>query len=250
MRIFIITLSLSMIGTLSGCANFGPKLKSFLAGKPQANGSARPKSTYSKSRNFGTAPKRKYKRMTRQKLETAAGLGADAGSLWVSEGQRAYLFSQNPIRMVGDFVKVKVDGAAKKQLETKVSVIKDLIRKLEERKMARKLATQARKEASQGKAQGAQKKEKAGQDQAKNQDKKQEVETDFQVSSVPSRITERLADGNYRVKGAQSFMIGQREYKVVISGVVRADDFNDEGLSASALLDPTFDIVSQKRGGR
>ena len=58
----------------------------------------------------------------------------------------------------------------------------------------------------------------------------------------------RLVDGNYRVKGSQPFMIGTREFKVIVTGIVRAEDFNEEGTSASKLLDPSFDIVSSRKG--
>ncbi|NJL26084.1 MAG: flagellar basal body L-ring protein FlgH [Calothrix sp. SM1_5_4] len=70
---------------------------------------------------------------------------------------------------------------------------------------------------------------------------------DFNVKNVPTRIVERTLEGNYRVKGSQPFMIGNREYKVIVTGVVRAEDFNDEGIPASKLLDPKFDIVSARR---
>jgi flagellar L-ring protein precursor FlgH len=63
---------------------------------------------------------------------------------------------------------------------------------------------------------------------------------------VPTRVVERMVDGNYRVRGMQSFMIGQREYKVIVAGIVRAEDFNEEGINASQLLDSSFDIVSAK----
>ena len=66
---------------------------------------------------------------------------------------------------------------------------------------------------------------------------------------VPTRIVELLKDGNYRVKGDQPFMIGKREYKVIVTGIVRPADFDDAGISAEKLLDPKFDIVSLKRPG-
>jgi flagellar L-ring protein precursor FlgH len=71
-------------------------------------------------------------------------------------------------------------------------------------------------------------------------------EADFAVKSVPTRVIERLVDGNYRVRGTQPFMIGGREYRVSVTGIVRAEDFNDEGISSTQLLDPKFDIVSAR----
>ena len=67
------------------------------------------------------------------------------------------------------------------------------------------------------------------------------------VKTVPTRIVERTLEGNYRVKGTQPFMIGAREYKIIVTGIVRAEDFNEEGISATKLLDPKFDIISARR---
>ena len=80
-------------------------------------------------------------------------------------------------------------------------------------------------------------------------DKKEENETSTAdaVKEVPTRIIEKLADGNYRVKGQQPFMIGQREYKVIVTGVIRPEDFNDAGVSSNKLLDPQFDVVSIRK---
>ena len=67
------------------------------------------------------------------------------------------------------------------------------------------------------------------------------------MGAVPTRIVERLPDGNYSVKGAQPFMIGKREYKVIVTGMIRPEDFNDEGVSSNKLLDPQYDVVSIRR---
>jgi flagellar L-ring protein precursor FlgH len=42
-------------------------------------------------------------------------------------------------------------------------------------------------------------------------------------------------------------LIGPREYKIIVTGIVRAEDFNEEGISATKLLDSKFDIVSARR---
>ena len=57
-----------------------------------------------------------------------------------------------------------------------------------------------------------------------------------------------MKDGSYRVKGTQAFMIGKREYKVIVTGIVRPDDFNEDNTSAAKLLDAQFDVVSTKKG--
>ena len=68
------------------------------------------------------------------------------------------------------------------------------------------------------------------------------------MQAVPTRIVEQLKDGSYRVKGMQPFMIGKREYKVIVTGVVRPEDFDDAGIDSSKLLDSQFDIVSSRKG--
>jgi flagellar L-ring protein precursor FlgH len=42
-------------------------------------------------------------------------------------------------------------------------------------------------------------------------------------------------------------MIGQKEYKVIVAGVIRPEDYNDEGVSSVKLLDPQFDVLSVRR---
>ncbi|MNL31973.1 Flagellar L-ring protein [compost metagenome] len=70
------------------------------------------------------------------------------------------------------------------------------------------------------------------------------------VETVPSKIVEKLPDGNYRIKGQQPFMIGKREYKVIVTGLIRPEDFNDEGITSQKLLDPQYDVVSIRRNSR
>lgn len=70
---------------------------------------------------------------------------------------------------------------------------------------------------------------------------------DFPIRSVPTRITDILKDGSYRVRGTKPFMIGKREYQLVVAGMVKPDDFDDKGVSAESLMDPTFDIISEKK---
>ena len=67
------------------------------------------------------------------------------------------------------------------------------------------------------------------------------------MSVVPARIVEKLLDGSYRIKGSQPFMIGRREYKVIVTGMVRSSDIDSDVIQASKILDPRFDIVSTKR---
>lgn len=71
---------------------------------------------------------------------------------------------------------------------------------------------------------------------------------EFPIRSVPTRITDVLKDGSYKVRGEHPFMIGKREYKLVVGGLVKPEDFDEKGISAEALLDPSFDIMSEKKG--
>lgn len=239
---------------LSGCSSFGQKMKSFLGGKPpQAEGEKKKESyrTYSENQNVIGGPRRQYKRMTRDRFEEEALLQSNAGSLWVMEGQGAYLFSQNIVRMIGDPIGVLIEGEPREQLQAKVEVISKLIAKLEARAAARLRAPAAAPPAN---AQPTDPKNpQANQQAAQNQPPPvppppaEITPAEFTVKNVPARIVERMVDGNYRVKGSQPFMIGSREYKVIVTGVVRSEDFNEEGISASRLLDPKFDIVSVRR---
>ena len=170
------------------------------------------------------------------------------------EGQGAYLFAQNVVRMVGDPIGIRIEGDPKDQLSQKSQVIGDLLKQLEDR---RRRATQQRlgnnskeggnktAEASAGQP-GADPAAVAAANSQGVGRAPASTEKDFSVKSVPTRIVERLVDGNYRVRGTQPFMIGNREYRVIVSGIVRAEDFNEEGISSTQLLDPNFDIVSSK----
>ena len=210
--------------------------------------------TYSDNPNFLNSPRRQYKRVTKQSFEEQAQLGEKSGSLWTMEGQGAYLFSQNIVRMIGDPIGIKIDGEPKEQLGTKVGVIRNLLAKLEERQKAR-LRKPASEDGDDEGKEGEAKEGAAEKGQVTNgavpppktPDAAPELPSDFNVKTVPTRIVERMIDGNYRVKGSQPLMIGSREYKVIVTGIVRAEDFNEEGLSATQLLDPKFDIVSVRR---
>lgn len=246
-----------LIFTLSqtGCASFNRKLKAWLNGSPTAE-ETKVASTLTKFSDGGEVEprvRRQYKRTTKESLSDESALDSKAGSLWVMEGQGAYLFSQNVVRLVGDPLAVQIEGDPKDQLNSKVTVIKKLLAKIEERQKAR-----LRNPASDGEdseADSKDKKEKEKKEKEKKEKEKQaqqqkeqpaEAGGDFNVKNVPTRIIERTLEGNYRVKGSQPFMIGNREYKVIVTGIVRAEDFNEEGIPSSKLLDPKFDIVSAR----
>lgn len=234
--------------TLVGCANFGQKMKAFLRGEELQDSNTQatlpmPK-RFSNDPSFNSGTKRHYKRTTRASLEGESLLGDDVGSLWVMEGQGAYLFSQNIVRMIGDPLGVKIEGESKEQLESKVKIISDLLNRLaERRKMEERRLAAAQTEGAKPADEEKNKKEEP----TKTEKEKEDLASVFPVKTVPTRIIERLVDGNYRVKGSQPFMIGKREYSVIVTGIVRAEDFAEDGVSSSQLLDPKFDIVSKKR---
>ncbi len=256
---------------LMGCSSLGKAWKNLVSGKPEdssANAnqlahSPNPKGKvgwrYSQYRDLPVEEGQKqFKRMTRDTFEDQARLEETAGSLWVMEGQGSYLFSQNVMRLSGDSLKVRLEGEPKKNLETKVEVLKKLIKKA--RKSERSLASAdpnaekkpdgtAESKPAEGTAAAAPGKSAA----AKPGEKEKEEEKDdldsggFSVTTVPSRIVERLPDGSYRVRGSQSFMLGKNEYRVIVVGVARPKDISDEGVDSSALLDSKFDIVSVRK---
>jgi flagellar L-ring protein precursor FlgH len=196
------------------------------------------------------ADNKQYRRMNRQRFEEEADVKADAGSLWVMEGQGAYLFSQNQMRMVGDLLNVKIEGAPRSQLQTKTKVISSLLARLEapqQRGLASTGAAPAPGAPAAAPAADPAAAGKADEAAAKPGDAPKN-DGPFNVTVVPTRIIEQLKDGSYRVRGMQPFMIGKREYKVIVTGVVRPEDFDDAGIEAAKLLDPQFDIVSSRKG--
>ena len=45
----------------------------------------------------------------------------------------------------------------------------------------------------------------------------------------------------------KAFMIGKREYKLEIAGLVKSEDFDEKGVSAEVLMEPTFEVNSEKK---
>ncbi|WP_413559803.1 flagellar basal body L-ring protein FlgH [Bdellovibrio sp. HCB209] len=230
----------------TGCATMNDFVDS-LSGKEKQNAplteiTKAPR--YSDSANMKVPTDRQYKRMTKNRMEEESELQSNAGSAWVMEGQGSYLFAQNKMRREGDMLNVKLDGTAQKQVETKVSVIKKLLKQLEDQEKAQQAplggglaaaGDAGRAPAAAAPATPAPAAEAADKDGL------------AEVKDIPSKIVEKLADGNYRVKGQQPFMIGKREYKVILTGMLRPEDFNDEGIPSTKLLDPQYDVVSIRR---
>ncbi len=251
----------------TGCASLGKKLKAFLGGKPAPDVVVASEPTvstprFSETDNLRYGTDRKYRRMTKDRFEEEAEVAANQGSLWIMEGQGSYLFAQNRTRLVGDLLNVQIRGAPQTQLQTKTRVIARLLEKLERPEV---VAVPVRAPAVAGAAASAPPNPPAAAAQGTNgpagpgaaapatsaapaQPSLARGEAVFSVERVPTRIVEVMKDGSYRVKGSQEFMIGKREYRAIVTGIVRPEDFNEDGIEAEKLLDSQFDIVSNKRG--
>ncbi len=242
-NVLLLLVSLS----LSGCAFFNRGSKSF--GDDRSN-----LTKYSDRENLRFQSDRKYRRMNKNKFEDEAEVNAQAGSLWVMEGQGAYLFAQNQTRMLGDLLNVKIEGNPRAQLSSKTKVISKLLERLESSNRGPASAQTSLAKAAPGDSAAPKPEASEGADPAKAAaDKAASEKLDprdpiTSVQNVPTRIVEQLKDGSYRVKGMQPFIIGKREYKVIVTGVVRPEDFDDAGIDSSKLLDSQFDIVSSRKG--
>lgn len=240
-KVLILSILYLSLSFLVGCASFGKAMKGLVGGETTPPPAAKANQT-KKSQVVGKVDgRRKYKRTDHKTLQEKSQLNADSGSLWIERGQGSYLFAQNTNRLIGDLVNVQIEGQAKKQIETKVKVINDLIDRIKKQQEERKLAA-----AQKGAANGSEVKKGAAPAPAPAVPAKAEKQDKFEVKTVPSRITEILKDGSYVVQGDQPFMIGKREYKLVVQGIVRQEDFDDQGISAETLLDPKFDIVTNR----
>lgn len=241
--IFLVMIAMSLVNT--GCST----LKGWIGANPEpvkpvaVDLEGKPLTKFSESPTVLNPSNRQYRKMTRSRMEEESDLGSQAGSMWVMEGQGAYLFSQNKSRREGDLLNVKVEGSAQKQIETKVGVIKKLLKQLEEEELKAKQPVPV----NVGDNNPNPQKPEAQRAPAAAATAAPEKEEPMEIGDVPTRIVERLADGNYRIKGAQPFMIGKREYKVIVTGLIRPEDFNDQGVSSSKILDPQFDVVSIRR---
>jgi flagellar L-ring protein precursor FlgH len=237
---------------LSGCAT----MKDFF-GEEVANAvpfmGEEPPLKYSESPQAGAPEDRQYQRMTRSKMEEESDLGSQAGSLWVMEGQTSYLFAQNKSRREGDILSVKLEGSGFKKIEAKANNVRALLKEIEEERK--------RRENPEGNAAppvlGAA--EKGGDKTAAAAsappprapaaaEKPKEEKIDLSdTQNIQSKIVERLADGSYKIRGEQVVTIDKQEYKVILSGTLKGEDINDQGVSSNKLIDAQYDLVSLGR---
>ncbi len=224
------------------------------------------------------------KRRTKKSLEEESMLYEQSGSLWMTRGQSSFLFANNNQRLLGDLLEIKLEGYPKEQVQTKVNVIAKLLSeilseqkqdiKLKQDEIKKQMTPEFKEQQQEAKVEsrglasmfGLDDEEEVAptgptpeqllkdQDKAlkKLDDEEQDIKglsknKEFPIRTVSTRIMEIQKDGNYRIRGEQPFMIGKREYKLLVAGVVRAEDYNEKGMSAEALIDPVFDIISEKK---
>lgn len=270
----ILVLVISIFLT-TGCAGLGKKWKALISDEePRAMKASKPIDSnvkFSDRRDLPVDNDRQYRRMSKKQFEDQELYSDNAGSLWVNEGQDSYLFAQNIVRLPGDILNIILDGQPEKQLSTKAQVIKELTNRIEKRQRAIASTTPDGKPAPgaapadpnakpaavgpDGKPLDANAKpgDPAAATAQAGAPKPEEDEEmpgigSFDVKTIPTRVVERLSDGNYRVKGAQTFMIGAKEYKVIVTGLVKPSDVSDDSVPSSKMLDSKFDIVRYNKG--
>ncbi len=241
-----------------------------------------PVAKYSEMNNMAPPSDRQYKRMTRKKMEDESELNSSAGSLWKMEGQTSYLFAENKHRREGDPTNIKIEGAALKMIENKVAVIADLLKQLDAQRIQseedskkaeedklrlaqledeKKLRAERiangeivvdpmdekeyeRKMAAEAKAITARKPASVAASDKKDKEERVDIK---EVELIPSKIVEKMSEDTYRIRGQQYLTIKKKPYKVIATALVRAEDFNDNGVSSSKLLDAQFDVIHVKR---
>lgn len=249
------------------------------ATQASVNSDEEPMTRFSELNNMAPPSDRQYRRMTRKKMEEESELNSTAGSLWKMDGQTSYLFAENRHRQEGDPTVIKMEDSALKLVENKVQVIQDLLKQLEAQRIK---AEEDQKKAEEEKARLAQieeeKKLRAEQiargeivvdpmeeEQLFNQQKQEkandsrkpssvaskpekEEKIDLkEIESIPSKIVEKISADTYRIRGQQFLMIKSKPYKVIATALVRAEDFNDNGVSSNKLLDAQYEVVHAKR---
>lgn len=232
-----------------------------------------PVTKYSDVANYQPSSDRQYKRMTKERLEEESDLQAGAGSLWVMEGQTSYLFAQNKQRRAGDPTFMKMEGNTMKLVQTKVTTIQELLKELaiqkrnaeekqrkadEEKQRLADIEKEKRsildsneadneKTAQQMAEKRVNERKPASVEPPKPVVEEKEEKIDLkELENIPVKIVERL-DGQYKIAGQQIIMIKNKPYKVLTSGLVRFDDFNDQQISSEKLFDTQVDIVHLKK---
>ena len=254
----------------TACASLGQKWKALVSGSPQtpppgAHSLDSTSPSFSSQPNMMVGKERKYKRVTKDNFSDDQGLQDSSGSLWRKEGQGSYLFSQNNLRVIGDIVNVNVEGKTAENLDTKLKIIKQALARLEA-PPPRPLQGSGNRQPANNSAKSDTNKTPAnnavaqvppevapptdqngttasGGDHTKEQDK-------MKFEPVPCRIVEKNTDGSYRVKGQQTVYVGRHEYRLVVTGILQADDISDGAIASGKLLDSKFDLLASNKDVR
>jgi flagellar basal body L-ring protein FlgH len=269
-----IVLILSAVLMTTSCASIGQKWKALIGGgetpAPTTRNLESQGPSFTSQPNMMVGKDRKYKRVTKDNFSDDQGLEDSSGSLWRREGQGSYLFSQNNLRVLGDIVNVNVEGKTSENLDTKLGIIKQALARLEAPPMRsgpvngngngngngnalrtpanaggvtngngnqKNLNAQAPPVAAIENAEGA----SPGAGGVAGQKDKMKFEP------VPCRIVEKNPDGSYRVKGQQTVYVGKHEYRLVVTGILHADDVSDGSISSGKLLDSKFDLLASNK---
>jgi flagellar L-ring protein precursor FlgH len=262
-KIFSLLIITLMLATLTGCSSFGKKLKG-LVGGGSSDSSAQPLPprapqgpSFSTQPSVMTGKERKYKRVTKENFSDEQAIEENAGSLWRKEGQGSYLFSQNNLRVLGDVVNVNIEGRTADNLSAKIKIIKAAWAKFDRPppRIIRKVAS-ANRPSPDGKPQVAPTPAPVAND-ANNEENDGEQKNSAgkdkdgeKFDEVPCRIVEKNTDGSYRVKGQQTVFIGKREYKLIVTGVVRPDDISADNISSTKIIDGKFDLMASNKETR
>lgn len=247
--------------TATGCGSLGRRLKDMMGGRSKsATQYSDDGPSYYRNPNLYPSAQRQYKRVNKKNFSDEQALGEESGSLWRRAGQGSYLFTQNNLRMMGDILNIEMEGKAAENLQMKVKYIRSALAKVEPVAATQgangQPAPGAAAQPADGKAQAAtdtaaaQKTEVAANPQAPAQAGAKPDLADGKFDQVPCRIVERNKDGSYKVKGQQTVYVGFREYKLIVTGVVRPDDIARDVVGASKLIDAKYDLVAANRSAQ
>jgi flagellar L-ring protein precursor FlgH len=233
---FIMVTALAL--TSVSCASFNQTLKSWFGSDDKKASNGPPVTSFANQPNVNSGKDRKYRRVTKDNFTEDQGLEESSGSLWRKEGQASYLFSQNNLRLMGDIINVDMEGKAADNLAAKLATIKQNLARIENPK-----PNKAKNERTPAAAEN-------NNQVADNDDKKAKEAAEKKFDTVPCRITERNADGSYRVKGQTPVYVGRHEYRLIVTGLVRPDDVSSDVVGSSKIIDGKFDLVASNKDGR
>ena len=168
----------------------------------------------------------------------------NSGSLWSSDGQGAYLFSENNLKKVGDPITVVLNGSPRKQLSKKKKVIQSL---LLNKKEGQFVSSSLQKESSD------QNEQDSSLQSTNTQEKRalsSHLSSNFDVLGiefVSTKIVEKISQERYRIEGCQIFLIGKKQYCLIVMGIVRSQDLLENRIQATSLIDGYFDILKFKK---